>query len=276
MVQGQSAMGTVGNRNFISNAGFIVTPAGVVVVDALGAPALARELLAQIRRITTQPVTHVIVTHYHADHIYGLQVFKDAGARILAHRGGRDYVGSAAAQARLETARHEVGAALDADTRVLPADEWLDSRHELDLAGVRIHIQPMGPAHTPEDLTVHVPSEGVLFAGDLMFRGRIPFVGQADSQRWVSALDDMLRLQPRWVVPGHGPLSAQAPEDLRLTRDYLLHLRNSMRKAAQNMDPFDEAYKAVDWSAYERVPLFGVLNRMNAYNTYLLMEREAK
>jgi glyoxylase-like metal-dependent hydrolase (beta-lactamase superfamily II) len=122
---------------------------------------------------------------------------------------------------------------------------------------------------------VYLPSEGVLFAGDLVFRGRIPFVGQAYSGRWVKALGDMLALQPKVVVPGHGAVSTEAVADMELTRAYLAHLRNSMRKAAKNMDPFDEAYKTTDWTAFEKVPLFGVLNRANAYNTYLLMEREA-
>ena len=107
-VQGQSAGGSSTNQNFISNAGFIVTQAGVVVVDALGSPVLAAKLLAQIRRITPLPVTHVIVTHYHADHIYGLQVLQAAGAKVWAHEKGRDYVGSDAARARLESARHEL------------------------------------------------------------------------------------------------------------------------------------------------------------------------
>jgi len=81
-VQGAAALGTPANRNFISNAGFVVTDDGVVVVDALGAPALATELLAEIRRVTPQAVRHVIVTHYHADHLYGLQVLKEAGANV--------------------------------------------------------------------------------------------------------------------------------------------------------------------------------------------------
>ena len=91
-VQGESALGSPANRNFISNAGFVVTPAGVVVIDALGAPVLARELMARIRGITDKSVTHVIVTHYHADHIYGMQEFKRAGARIIAHRKALDYL----------------------------------------------------------------------------------------------------------------------------------------------------------------------------------------
>ena len=276
VVQGLSAQGTPQNQNFISNAGFIVTPAGVVVIDALGSPALATKLLAEIKRITPLPVTHLIVTHYHADHIYGLQVFKAAGVRILAQATGRDSVGSDLARLRLEASRRELAPWIDATTQVVMADEWLDGAKELTLGGTRIQIQPMGPAHTPEDLVIHLPAEGVLFAGDLVFRGRIPFVGQADSGRWVKALDDMLALQPKVVVPGHGAVSTQAVADMELTRAYLAHLRTSMGKAAKNMDPFDEAYKTTDWRAFEQVPLFGVLNRVNAYNTYLLMEREGQ
>ncbi len=275
IVQGLSAQGSPQNQNFISNAGFVITPAGVVVIDALGSPVLATKLLAEIKKITPLPVTHVIVTHYHADHIYGLQVFQAAGARILAHVKGRDYVGSDLAANRLDTSRQEIAPWIDAQTRVVPADDWLAGPRELSLGGTRLQITPMGPSHTPEDLAIYLPDEGVLFAGDLVFRGRIPFVGQADSGRWVKALGDMLALQPKVVVPGHGAASTQAVADMELTRAYLAHLRQSMGKAAKNMDPFDEAYKITDWSAFEKVPLFGVLNRVNAYNTYLLMEREA-
>jgi glyoxylase-like metal-dependent hydrolase (beta-lactamase superfamily II) len=86
LVQGESALGSTANRNFISNAAFVVTPEGVVVVDALGSPALARDLLDAIARITPLPVRQLIVTHYHADHVYGLQVFRERGITITAHR----------------------------------------------------------------------------------------------------------------------------------------------------------------------------------------------
>jgi hypothetical protein len=81
-------------------------------------------------------------------------------------------------------------------------------------------------------------------------------------------------LQPRTLVPGHGPVSHQPLEDLRQVRDYLKHLRQAMGQAAANLEPFDEAYARADWRPFEAMPLFQVLNRMNAYNTYLLMERQ--
>ena len=120
-----------------------------------------------------------------------------------------------------------------------------------------------------------LPRARVLFAGDLVFRGRIPFVGQADSRGWIAALDALIPLRPAMVVPGHGPLSNQPVPDLELTRDYLVHLRRSMGDAARELEPFEEAYARADWSRFERLPLFGLANRINAYNTYLLMEQEA-
>ena len=216
----------------------------------------------------------MILTHYHADHIYGLQEFQRAGARIIAHRAGQDYLHSDTAQSRLAASRVELAPWIDAATRLVPADEWIDGPRELVVGGVRLLLQPVGPAHTPEDLVVFLPSERVLFAGDIVFRGRIPFVGQADSRHWIAALDTLLAFDANIVVPGHGPMSNSVREDMELTRDYLSYLRDTMGKAARNLEPFDDAYRQADWSRFDRLPLFRAANRMNAYNTYLLMEHE--
>ena len=273
-VEGLSALGSPANQNFISNAGFVVTTAGVVVIDALGSPALARRLLAEIARVTPQKVTHVVVTHYHADHIYGLQVFQDAGARIIAHQAGREYLNSDTARLRLQASRAELAPWIDAQTLLVPATEWIDGRRELTVGDTQFVLQPVGPAHTPEDLAVYLPDRKLLYAGDLVFRSRIPFVGQADSRNWIASLDKLLAMDARVIVPGHGPVSTEARQDMQLTRDYLRYLRKTMGQAARDMTPFDEAYKATDWSQYEHLPLFGPANRMNAYNVYLQMEHE--
>lgn len=272
MVQGESALGSSANRNYISNAAFVVTADGVVVIDALGSPALAEELLAEIRRITPLPVRHVIVTHYHADHIYGLQVFQAAGAQIIAHARADEYLRSDTAQLRLKASREDLFPWVDEHTRLVRADRRLDGQTTLTVGGLRFEISHAGPAHTPEDLVVWLPERRVLLVGDLVFRGRIPFVGLADSGGWVQALDRLLAYDAAVIVPGHGPASSQARDDLQLTRDYLVHLRTAMGAAARDLEPFEEAYARTDWSRFEALPLFRAANRINAYNTYLLME----
>ena len=247
-VQGEAALGLSANRNFISNAGFVVTDDGVVVVDALGSPALAQELIAEIRRVTSQPIRFVVVTHYHADHIYGLQAFKAIGATVIAHAHGKAYLHSDAAQRRLQSSRIDVAPWVNAQTQLVGADRWLDT----DETTVRVGsfdfvLRHVGPAHTAEDLVVFVPRAGVLFAGDLVFRGRIPFVGEADSRQWIASLQRLIDFKPSFIVPGHGALSEAPLVDLQLTRDYLVHLRQTMAQAAANLEPFEEAYSKADW-----------------------------
>jgi glyoxylase-like metal-dependent hydrolase (beta-lactamase superfamily II) len=273
-VQGRPEMGSSANQNFISNAGFVVTPNGVVVVDALGSPILAKKLIAEIKKITNQKVVAIIVSHYHADHVYGLQEFKKIGATIYAQGEGRNYLSSETAKQRLIASRVDFAPWVDATTKLISADVWIDQRTKLTIGGVEFFITRVGPAHAPEDLMVYVPSEKVLFAGDLVFRGRIPFVGNADSKGWLVALDEIEQLNPNIVIPGHGAYSVNPTEDIAFTRSYLKYLRESMSSAAINMDPFEEAYKQTDWSEYEGMPLFRAANRMNAYNVYLSIQAE--
>ena len=276
-VQGNSALGSTGNRNFISNAGFFVTDEGVVVVDALGSPALAQELLREIHRVTPQALRYVVVTHYHADHIYGLQTLAQAGAKVIGHASAREYLNSDTAQRRLEASRIDLAPWIDANTRLVPADQWLDTQEtRFRLGSMDFVVDHVGPAHTPEDVVVFVPQLGVLFAGDLFFQGRIPFVGQADSRLWIQALNRLMKYQPKIVIPGHGPASTNPMVDMTMTRDYVLYLRKTMGEAAKNMEPFEEVYAKTDWSRFESIPLFRVANRMNAYNTYLLMEQQGE
>ena len=236
--QGEAALGSPANRNFISNAGFVVTGDGVVVVDALGSPALAIELIAEIKRVTSEPIRFVIVTHFHADHIYGLQAFKALGATILAHPAGKEYLNSDTAQRRLEASRLDLSPWIDAHTRLVPADRWLEAPETtLRVGSMDFVVRHVGPAHTPEDLVVFVPQRGVLFAGDLVFRGRIPFVGQADSRQWITSLSRLIDFKPALLIPGHGPVSDKPMADLELTRDYLVFLRQTMAEAAATWNP---------------------------------------
>lgn len=274
-VQGESGAASSANQGFMSNAGFVVTRDGVVVFDALGTPPLAERLLGEIRKITRQPVRRVIVSHYHADHFYGLQAFKAQGAEIWAHRAAKGQTRTEEAALRLAQRREALFPWVDENTQLLEADVFVEGDLDFELGGVKFALRHVGPAHATEDLALLVKNDGVLYAGDLVFRGRIPFVGDADSASWIAAMDKLIALKPRVLVPGHGGASRQPAADLVFTRDYLKYLRQEMGRAAREMVPFDEAYERTDWSKYRFMPAFNEANRLNAYNQYLRMESES-
>ena len=273
--QGEAGMASAQNKGFMSNAGFVVTGDGVVVFDALGTPALGRAMLAAIRRITPQPVKRVIVSHYHADHFYGLAAFKDAGAEIWAQRRAEAYLTSGQASDRLAQRRLDLFPWVDDKTRIVTPDVWLDGDTDFRLGGITFRVLYAEGAHSPEDVMMYVVEERVLFAGDLLFAGRVPFVGTADSKGWLKAMDKMIAVKPAVVIPGHGAASTNVERDLVLTRDYLVYLRETMGRAVADLDSFDDAYARTDWSKFKGLPAFEQANRINAYGTYLLMEQEA-
>lgn len=280
-VLGQTGMVSAANQGFNANAGFVVTRDGVVLFDALGTPALGKRLAQLIATVTPQPVRRIIVSHYHADHFYGLQAFVpslrpgDPPVQVWADELVRDYLATDAPAARLAERQESLYPWVNDKTRLVPPDTFVSGDTVFKLGGLTFHLLRAGPAHTPEDLMMYVEEDGVLFVGDLMFTGRIPFVADADVTSWIKAIDRVLALKPRIVVGGHGPASTHAAEDLRLTRDYLVYLRTQISAAFEEGLDFEEAYKRIDWSAWSSLPTFSVANRRNAYQTYLNVEKEA-
>src|SRR5690606_9187672 len=275
-VLGKAGMASAANEGFMSNAGFVVTDEGEVVLDALGTPVLGEQLIGEIEKITDKPIKLVIISHYHADHYYGLQAFKERGIEVWAHQAGEPILNSEDAIARLEQRRADLFPFVDEKTQPTPADRWLDDDGaEIRLGGVTMRVIYVGPTHSPDDVVLHVVEDDLVFAGDLLFRGRVPFVGHADTRGWLKALDRLLEIDAKVLVPGHGPVSKNPQADLVMTRDYLRFLRDELGKAVEEMKSFDEAYDDIDWSAWEKLPAFREANRLNAYNVFIQMEQSS-
>jgi len=262
------------NQGFISNAGVIVTGAGVVVFDALGTPSLAELLLKKIRAITNEPVVRVIVSHYHADHIYGLQVFEALDAEILAPAGAATYLESDNARQRLAERQFTLDPWVNAQTRLVIPSRYLEEGMQFRLGDVDFTVTVVGKAHSDGDLTLYVAPDRVLFSGDVIFQGRVPFLGDSDTRNWVAVLERMEREQLVALVPGHGGVADDPNAVISLTRRYLAYLRQQMGAAVSEFIPFSEVYANTDWSEFEDLPAFAEANRRNAYQVYLSMEAE--
>jgi glyoxylase-like metal-dependent hydrolase (beta-lactamase superfamily II) len=272
-VEGAAGIAT-DNEGFISNAGFVITGDGVVVFDSLGTPSLAAKLVGKIHEITDQPIRKVIVSHYHADHIYGLQVFEETGAEISAPEGAQKYLQSEAARERLEERRLSLDPWVNDDTHLVLPDVTVSKSTTFSMGDITFTLNYMGKAHSDGDLSMLVEPDRVLFSGDIIFEGRVPFVGNADTKNWLETLTRLETGGLTALIPGHGPASTSPHETIAQTRAYLAYLRKVMGAAVDEFIPFDEAYAEADWSEFKGLPAFEEGNRINAYQVYLSMEAE--
>ena len=286
-VIGHSGVPDAANEGHTSNAGFVVTDAGVVVFDALGTPALGYRLLQRIREVTDQPIKRVIVSHYHADHVYGLQAFEEHGGdpSVWAQHLALGYIGGTTdsqgedAERRLAQRREALFPWVDERTHIVAPDHTFEDEMTFELGGVSFMLKHLGPAHAPADSIMLVKNYGVLFSGDVIYKGRVPFLDspETDIKRWLRGLEYLAEMKPtpRYVIPGHGMPSEDVREAITTTRNYIDFVSDAMRKAAEDLVPFDKAYEATDWSAYKVMHAFKPSNRGNAYRIFLEMEADA-
>jgi glyoxylase-like metal-dependent hydrolase (beta-lactamase superfamily II) len=189
------------------NSGIIIGQAGVIVVDAKINEQSAKQLLAEIAKLTPKPVTDVIETHSDGDHVNGVQWFP-AGVTIIAH----------------ESNKREQEAALKAGTNTPPADRLPtrvvrgDSpkgvRESLTLQGVKFQLLHWVPAHTSGDLVVFLPDQGIVFTGDIIVTNRpdpiIHLEKNGSSAGWVTTAEGIAKLNAQQFVPGHGNVLSKA------------------------------------------------------------------
>jgi glyoxylase-like metal-dependent hydrolase (beta-lactamase superfamily II) len=242
----------------VSNGGLIVGDEAAIAVDALFVPSMTRKYVRAIRKATKNPVSHLINTHHHIDHIGGNQFF--AQSEIVAHVNCRE-----------EMIR--VGIPVERVRRFIPqfADEIADIRLTLPetvyagqmtlYQGERaIELLYMGPAHTPDDTLVYLPKEKVLFAGDVAFHYVVPGPFDCHVSGWIRVADRIADMDVDVIVPGHGPIGTK--KELREMRDYLALVRREARKSFRAGEPAEEAARNLkvggyytQWSTPQRLPI---------------------
>lgn len=234
-----------------SNAGFIVGSNGVTVVDTFTAVAPAKDLLAEIRKITNLPIRYVINTHYHLDHVGGNAVFAEVGATIVAQQNVLGWERTENLKFFGANPTPEKRALVEA--LVLPCKTYTD-KLDLDLGGRTIKVRYM-LGHTGGDSVVLVKDKktDVVFGGDLVWQKHLPNLIDASTGPWIETLDKLLAGHPAATfVSGHGGVASVA--DVKDFRGYLATLRKSVAKAQADGKSGDELVAAV---TAELTPTFG-------------------
>jgi glyoxylase-like metal-dependent hydrolase (beta-lactamase superfamily II) len=269
-VLGDTGRGSEGRPN----AGFMVTGDGVIVVDALASPRDGEALVDAIHTVTNQPIKWLILTHHHPDHHFGAIVFRRLGAKVIAHPDRRSLASDGGPDALLADWVRVVG--LDAmrgfefaDT----PDRPVTGTDTLRLGGRTVVITHPGAAHSAGDLTIWLPRERILFAGDLLVEDGVTMVVDGSSGELLRALRGIDTLHPRMVVPGHGSIPARPGELVARTRSYIIGLRRDMKSAIERGRPMGRALASLPPADATRPVSLNSRRRRNAVRVYLEEER---
>jgi len=208
------------NQGFMNNPAFVVTSAGVVVIDPGSSVQVGEMVLEQVRRVTDKPVVAVFDTHVHGDHWLGNQAIAEAypQARIHAHPRMMERAAQGAGEQWLEVMMEMTGGAT-AGTRVVGADTPVKDQTDIRVGEVTFRILHDGKAHTDNDIMILLPEKGVIFLGDNAGHGRMLRMNDGSFQGNIRALERALASGARVFVPGHG--SSGGPEAATEYRDYL-------------------------------------------------------
>ncbi len=224
-----------------SNAGFVIGEDAVLVVDTLVGEAPARDLLAEIRKVTNLPIRFVVNTHYHLDHTGGNAVFAKEGAVLVAHRNVRAWLKTESLKFFGAAPTPEQKARVDA--LVPPQLTYGDEGVNLYLGSRRVLVR-VDPGHTGGDSIVAVPDAKVIFGGDLLWNAHFPNMIDASSAPWIATLEALVAAHPDFTfVPGHGDVGSA--DFVRSFHDYLVDLRKGVADARAAGKSGDDLVAAV-------------------------------
>lgn len=259
------------NQGFRMNMAFVVGQQAVAVIDTGYTAAMAEEMRDHIKRITPLPIKYAINTNSQPHRFMGNDVFKRAGATLITHPKERERMAN---MSGVFTQGVENALGLPADSVVFPTlpDMMVDQKTSLDLGGLAIDVTTHGASHTPASLVVHIPTDNVVYAGDVLYSGRLLAVLPDGSvSAWIKTFNALRDYNDVVFIPGHGQPDKLAAFEFP-TLSYLQLLHDHMTRQVEAGADVQAAINSLDQSAYNKLVNFEQLAGRNASWAYLEAE----
>jgi quinoprotein relay system zinc metallohydrolase 2 len=260
-----------GYHGDICNIGFIVGKQSVAVIDTGGSLAIGQQLREAISTVTKLPVSHVINTHIHPDHIFGNAAFKPDNPVFVGHAKLGDAM-ELRKDTYLRNNAEVLGDAFKGSEIVKPGQTVADNL-EIDLGDRILKLQAWPTAHTNTDLTVFDTSTATLWTGDLLFIERTPSM-DGDTRNWLKLLPQIKSIPAQRVVPGHGPGTTEWKQAFDRQQQYFEVLLGDIRTAIKNGKSMENTMNHAAASEHDAWVLFQVVNRRNVNLLYPQLEWE--
>lgn len=272
MHRGVTALSAPQNQGDICNIGFVVGTNGVAVIDTGGSAHAGTNFHAAIRAKTKLPITHVISTHMHPDHVLGNGAFAAEKPIFTGHHKLLRALAERS-EGYLEAAKDQLGEDAFAGTVVILPTLAIETQTKIDLGGRELVLTPRPTAHTNNDLTIFDTKTETLFTGDLVFSQHLPTL-DGSLRGWLKLLDVMEKEPAARIVPGHGPSQLPWPAGAADVRRYLETLAADVRKSIAAGKTMTDAMQTCAQSERERWQLFDEHNARNVSAAFAELEWE--
>ena len=270
--QGRYELQSPQNRGDMANASFVVGTDAVAVIDTLGSAVAGRELRAAIRAVTDKPISYVINTHMHPDHVFGNAAFKEDNPTFVGHYKLARGLGSRA-ERYLAINKTMLGEEAFEGIEIIVPTLAVEDSLNLDLGGRTLVLETQATAHTDNDLIITDSATDTLFLGDLLFSAHVPTL-DGSITGWLALIDELGRREAARVVPGHGPHAMALPEALQSEQRYLAAIAADVRQLIKDGRTLEDAIRTAGFSERDAWKLFDQYHVRNVTAAFAELEWE--
>ncbi|MBN2816336.1 MAG: MBL fold metallo-hydrolase [Campylobacterales bacterium] len=254
------------NNGDISNSCFVNMGDTYLLIDSGSTYSYAAQAHAKMKEINDLPLSYLINTHIHDDHWLGNSYYKEQGTKIIGADNFR--------QLPIEvTTRMQSRISKEAykGTEQIHPSLYVEDEKILEINGKKVYIKHVNhKAHTDSDLYIYIPSQKIVFAGDLVFNDRIPSIRDGSLQGWIDTLDEIRSLDVEHIVGGHGNLVTK--DALTMTYNYLVELQSEVSRLLDEGVEIADIVNIVEMPKYKNINLYDVMHRQNVEIAYRMLE----
>jgi glyoxylase-like metal-dependent hydrolase (beta-lactamase superfamily II) len=258
------------NNGNMSNSCFVNMGTSYLVIDSGPTFQYAAQAYRAMKKIKNLPVSYVVNTHVHDDHWLGNAFYKEHNAKIIGPSTFKDLPKEEVTRMQ----RRISAEAFHGTTQEYPAI-FVTGKKEMTIDGKKVIIESVNhKAHTVNDLFVYIPSEKVVFAGDLVFNERLPSLRDGNINGWIEGLQKLKKMDVKYIIGGHGDVVSKRSIDF--TYNYLRELKKEVQQGLDEGEDIGDVVNEVVMPKYKKIPFYDSIHRQNVETVYRTLEWESE
>jgi len=258
------------NNGNMVNSCFVNMGTGYLVIDSGPTYLYAKQAYSQMKKIKDLPISYIINTHNHDDHWLGNSYYASIGVKIIGSDAFKD-------ESKVEITRMQERISPEAfvnTTQEFPTI-FVENEKILKLDGKIVNLISVNKkAHTDSDLLVYIPSEKMVFVGDLVFNDRLPSIRDGKLKGWIEALDEVRLMDVDFIIGGHGEIVDRSSIDM--TYNYIKTLRQRVKALIEDGEEIGDVVNMVKMEKFKDINFYDSMHRQNVEIAYRMLEWESE